>query len=267
MAFWTDRPGRRERVLLTALLTLGLGFCLYIFILAPQARAYLSTRQELENARNKLASYRATAAALRDESEKLEKARAQAAILGKQFASDIRKGEDIVLLGLEAASRNVDITGVEPGGIREQKYTLEMPLKISVEGDFRDVLDFCRSLEKGALHNLTEIRGINMEGTDTPGRVKAEFSVVLYADRSPGSRLKLEEMGRWLTGRYNIFAPADGTAPVPELSGRLKGLPAPPGAGSSPASPAAGNTPELTGQDLPSGEKGTVAGEVYYFNK
>ncbi|AEG15533.1 hypothetical protein Desku_1974 [Desulfofundulus kuznetsovii DSM 6115] len=267
MAFFGEKMSRRERVLLIILLALGLGFCLYQFILVPQAKAYMKTRQELKSAQEKLASYRAVAAALKDESEKLERTRGEANILGKQFATELRKGGDIVLLGLEAAARNVDVTGVEPGGIREQKFTLELPVTISVEGNFRDVLGFCKSLEQGALCNLVEIRGIKMEGTPTPGRIKAVLSVVIYADKSPRGRLQLEEMEKWLTGRYNIFAPAGGVAPIPELAGQLKGLPAPPGTSGAPESPGTGDASGFTGESLFAGKTMGVAEEVYYFNK
>lgn len=265
-SFW-EKMSRRERVMLVVLLALGVGFCLYHFVLVPQARAYVQTRQELKKAQAELASYRSIASSLKEESEQLERTRAEANILGKQFAAEIRKGVDVFLLGLEAAAKNVNVTGVEPGKIVERKFTLELPVTISVEGDFRDVLGFCKDLEQDALHNLVEIRGIKMEATPTPGRVKAVLSVVIFADKSPQGRLELEKMGKWLTGRYNIFAPAGVVAPIPELADQLKGLPAPSGTSGAPESLGAGQAPGSAGGGTAAGKPEGAAGEVYCYDK
>lgn len=224
-----ERLSRREKILLALLLAAGVGFCLFRFFLTPQIKAYVAARKDLDAALAELSRYRTAAASLQEESRRLEKLREEVSATGAPFAIEMRNGADIILLGLAAAARNVEVTGVEPGKIKENQHTLELPLKITVEGSYPNLLAFCEGLESAALCNLTEIRSAKFEATSgsavgaaSSGRVKATLGLVIYSDRTPQGRLSLEVISKWLTGRYNVFQPAGALAPIPELAGHPK---------------------------------------------
>ena len=159
---------------------------------------------------------------LQSENKKLEKTRKEFNKVNKLFTTDMRNGIDVILLGLKSASKNVEITGLEPEKIKETKYTLEIPLKTTVEGNYRDMLVFIKDMENECLNNLAITRSLKIEATSEPGIIKTTMDVIIYSAKTPQGRLSLEELARWLTGRYNIFRPASGIAPLPELAGQIK---------------------------------------------
>jgi type IV pilus assembly protein PilO len=77
-------------------------------------------------------------------------------------------------------------------------------------------------MENKGLNNLAITRDLKMEATPEPGIIKAPRDGIIYSAKTPQGRLSLEELARWLTGRYNIFRPASGIAPLPELAGQIK---------------------------------------------
>lgn len=244
---WTKLAGR-DRVLLIVLLALGLGFCLFRFVLVPQVRAYAAARDELADASRELARYQALAASLKEESQRLEKLRDKVTAAGANFSLEMRNGADIILLGLAAAARNVKVTAVEPGVVKENKYTLELPLGITAEGNYASMLEFCKNLESAALRNLAEIRSVKIEGINNLGSVRATLGLVVYSDRSPQGKLVLETLGEWLAGRANVFQPAGAVAAGPGgVSGTVDGatpvttFTSPRGAGALSGAEAGGN--------------------------
>ena len=191
-------------------------------------------KEELNNERTKLLQAQTTANSLKAETDKLALVKEQITETGSRFAIKTNDGSDVIFLGIRSASQNVFIKLIEPGDIKENPHSLELPLKIEVEGNFRNLMIFCRDLDQHMEHlfNLSEIRNIKIETADsdfTPGGVKAVISMVIYSAKNPDEKLNLEQISRWLTGRYNVFRPAVFAAPIPELAGRIHAQASPDG--------------------------------------
>ncbi len=220
--------GQREKLMLIILLVVAGAAGFYYFLLSPQLKAYAQLKAELTGEQGKLAQAQAAAASLKDENERLARVKEEFAETGKLFATEMRGGADVILLGLKSAAGNILITGLEPGNIQENPYTLAMPLKMTVQGDYQNLLSFInRYLEN--FTNYTEIRSLKIEASSpaTPGTgkissgtVKATLGMIIYSANNPGERIHLEELARWLQGRENIFRPAAAIAPIPELAGQ-----------------------------------------------
>ena len=143
------------------------------------------------------------------------------------FATEMRDGSDIILLGLKSLSDKVVIIEIVPAAVKENAYSLELPLNLVAEGDYLNILAFCNELEKilkGISDlNLAEIRSMRIEKINpenqavASGMVKASVEFVIYSSKEPQARLQLDSINRWLTGRYNIFREAGPFAPVQEL--------------------------------------------------
>ncbi len=231
-----EKFSNREKIMLAGLLAGAVIFSFCYFILAPQVKAYVQAKSELADCLEKLSQAQVVAASLKDESDKLNRAIEEFGSKGRLFASKISDGSDLIVLGLQSAHENVEITGIEPGGIKENQYSLELPLKVDMMGDYRDVQEFCKNIDKNMdyLINLTELISIKIEQAGSspwdmasgvavsPGTVKVALGMVMYSAKNPGERALLEEVSKWLTGRYDIFKPASVIPPIPELAGHLK---------------------------------------------
>jgi len=213
---------QREKIILAALLAAVMGFCLYFFLLSPQLKVYAQMKNELSDYQKKLSQAQITVSTLNSESEKLAQAKIDLEDTGQLFETEMRDGSDIICLGLKAADKNIDITDIEPGEIKENKYSLQLPLSIIAEGDYRNMIAFCTDQE--SLPNLSALKSIKFETTESlpPGFVKASFSLVIYSAKTPQNKLQLEQIARWATGRHNVFLPSEAVTPVPELAGHLK---------------------------------------------
>jgi type IV pilus assembly protein PilO len=53
--------------------------------------------------------------------------------------------------------------------------------------------------------------------------------MVIYSAKSPDEKLNLDQISKWLTGRYNVFRPSVFAAPIPELAGRIHAQASPDG--------------------------------------
>jgi len=217
----------RERILLGVVLVGITCFVFVRFLLIPQVKAYSQVKEELAKRESELQQARALVSSLGRETRKLAEVRKEVERVEGLFRNETRDGSVVVLVGLRSATRNVEVTSLEPGEIKESKSVLELPFKITAEGSFLDILDFCYDLEN--LSNFSEIRSLRIESMGSsgfPGGVKANWEFVVYSRKTPEGRLSLEELARWNIGKYNIFYPAGAVAPIPELSGHLKMPPA-----------------------------------------
>lgn len=235
---WKRLPPR-DRFLLVVLFVGAWLFVVYYFALSPQIKAFARIKGELETEKAKLATAKATAAALSEEKARYKAVQQDVARVGEPFETEMRDGAAVLLLGLRSAAGNVDVTGIEPGDIVTNRHSLEIPLKVTVQGNYIDLLAFIDSLEDQALRNLAEIRSLKIvalgpastpggaplsseAGYATAGGVKAEIGLVIYSAKNPRSKLQLEQLALWLRGRGNAFQPAGDVPPVPELTGHLK---------------------------------------------
>lgn len=228
-----ERLFSRQYLLLSGLM-MGIALCCFIyFILVPQIKSYTQAKIELAAESDKLLEARAAAAAFNKESDRLNQVREDYAVISGPFKQVSRDGSDIIFLGLTAASGNIAAAEIIPGDIIEKKYTLELPVKIVLQGDYRSLINFCKEIESNNNANLLEIRSLQIKtisqipgakgpaAAAKPGTVKAEAGIVIFSVKDPSGKLYLEEMSKWLTGRGDVFKPAAAVTPAPELAGYL----------------------------------------------
>lgn len=190
-------------------LGIGLGVlaaALLIWLLfLPQFRTCAHTKEELVKAQSEVKHCRELMAGRPLEERKLEELRRDPR--RSSFNLDARQGADIILLGLESAARKVRVTSFEPGKMVEKQFLLCLPFQIGVEGSYPDVLSFVEGLETGAIRDLVEVRQLKLTNSSVPGVVVGNFAAVLNMDKTPETRLILEQVGKWSLGRPNVFQP------------------------------------------------------------
>lgn len=233
------RMSQRGKYLLILLMSVVVLGCFYFFYLTPQMQAYARVKSELSNEKQKLTKAQLTANSLKEENDKIKKAKNEVKSTGKKFAVQMTDGSDIIFLGIKSASQDIHIKYIEPGEIKENKYLLELPVKMTLQGNYLSLLEFIKSLDKHSenLINLAEIRSLKIESLKTDssdfshgsdyseapsnGMVTATLNLVIYSARMPDERLRLEQISQWMVGRYDIFRPAVMIAPIPEMAGHL----------------------------------------------
>ncbi|MGO0123278.1 hypothetical protein ACTLLP_08670 [Desulfothermobacter acidiphilus] len=197
--------GNKRRLLFWALAG-GAGVLVLVFLFfLPQWRAYVQARENLDQVQKELNRYRQLQVMRPMDEKRLEELKRDP-LMG-YLTLDARQGADVILLGLQAAAKKVKVVNFEPGQVLEGEYLQALPLQIGVEGSYPDVLGFIEGLETGAVRNLVEIRSFKLMQGQVPGTVRGEFAAVLYMDKTPKSRLILEEVGKWSLGRVNVFQP------------------------------------------------------------
>ncbi|KUK52794.1 MAG: hypothetical protein XD78_1705 [Desulfotomaculum sp. 46_296] len=214
-----ERLSKRDKIILLVLLIAGIGYCFYHFLLVAQFQAYEQVKTDLAVSQAKLTQSIALAATQQSESSKLEKAKKDVKEAGKRFETEMRDGSSVIILGLDGIFEGVDITSLEPGEIKEGPYLLEMPMKITAQGNYREMLSFCEDIEN--MTNITEVKSLKMESVSGSNKVNMTVELVIFSAKTPQGRLSLEDVSRWLTGRYNIFRPSPMIAPIPELTGKI----------------------------------------------
>lgn|SRR5450830_963610 len=210
------------------LIVLGAGVlvsCLVYFILAPQVRAYALVKEDLAGARASLSTAMASAASMTNERDRLNKTKEEYSIKCGPFDNSLRDGSGIIFLGTAAASGSIVAAEIIPGDIIEKPHTLEMPVKIAVQGDYGSVAKFCRKIDTDSPANLTEIRSLSIETKSqsngvkstvpqsNPGTIKATLWVVMFSLKDPAGSLSPDELSKTLTGRSNVFRPASFATP------------------------------------------------------
>ena len=210
------------------LIWLGAGvfvFSLVYFILAPQVRAYALVKEELAGARDSLFTARASAAAMANEKDRLNKIKEEYSIKSGPFTQSFRDGSEIIFLGSPAASGSIAVVEIIPGDIIEKPHTLEYPVKIVVQGDYGSVVKFSRKIDIDSPANLSEIRSLSIETKSqstgvkssvpqsTPGTIKATLWIVMFSLKNPAGSLYPDEFSKTFTGRSNIFRPAPAATP------------------------------------------------------
>ncbi len=214
-----ERLSNRDKILLLILLTALVGYCFYHFILVVQLKAYTQVESDLAESQAKLTQALAQSAFLQSENAKLVNAKRDIQEAGKRFETEMRDGSSVILLGLDGIFEGVDITDLEPGDIKDDSILLEMPLKISAQGNYYKMLSFCQDIEN--MTNLSEVQGLKMEAVSGTDDVRMTVDMIIFSAKTPQGCLSLEDISRWLTGRYNIFSPAAVIAPLPELADKI----------------------------------------------
>jgi len=214
-----ERLSSRDKILLLVVLIALAGYCIYHFIFVVQFKAYTQVKSDLAESQAELTQALAQSASLHSENAMLIKAKKDIREAGKRFDTEMRDGSSVILLGLDVIFEGVDIISLEPGDIKDDPILLEMPLKITAQGNYLKMLSFCQDIEN--MTNLSEVQGLKMEAVSGTDDVKMTIDIIIFSSKKPQERLSLEDISRWLTGRYNIFSTAAVIAPLPELDGKI----------------------------------------------
>lgn len=206
-----------RRILVSSILVALAMFFLIYFLLIPQVKAFTTIKNELTEQRTKLTRYQATAASLKDE---LKQREAMFNILkenSKGIAGEMRDGAAIILLGNKAASNNLNIISLEPGIMLENRYYLEIPVRLEVQGEYADLITFCKELEKRETGmndlNISRVRSLKIVPAKNdshgvyPGCINATIGLVVLSSKNPDMKLSDEDLFDRLIGRPNVFLP------------------------------------------------------------
>ncbi|HHV35412.1 MAG TPA: hypothetical protein GXX59_07520, partial [Syntrophomonadaceae bacterium] len=120
--------------------------CLLFMCLIAQLWGYNRLTRELAAARGELAHVEGGIAAQENEQEKLLEINSKIADLEKLFEIEIRDGAPLILLGELSKAVGVEVTGLTPEEVKENSSIIEVPLLLSVKGDYLDILAFCQEL-------------------------------------------------------------------------------------------------------------------------
>lgn len=221
-----EKLSQREKLLLALLGAIIVLYFFYTFLLGPQLAAFREVRAELRMATARLEKGRNIAASFSREKEALRAAAERLAPLSPRFDIDLGDGAVLADIGLEAARQGVMVTLVRPGAAVQKEHYLALPLEFVVQGDYRQVLNFIRKVEN--LASLSELKQMEVKAlvlAENPGaspaaadgRVRATFTLVLYAAPTPENKLRLEALSKWVLGRDNPYQAAGTRASHPGI--------------------------------------------------
>ncbi len=208
----------RQRLLIIATLVLALLAAGVYWLAMPAYKQYQGMKDESEQLQTKVVQARITANSFKSEMTQYTQTKQDLEQLSTQFENEMRDGSGVILLGLRATTSQVDITSIMPGDIVEKPNYLEMPLTITAEGNYLNMVAFCSDIEM--LPNLTDVRMIeitSLPGTDGNGssNVKVSIGLIIFSAKTPQDKLSLEEISGWAIGRSNVFQPPSGNLQSP----------------------------------------------------
>lgn len=219
---------KREKTMLLALSLVLMLFIHYRYSLGPQIQSYRAGKTELQKVRAQAAQVDTIAGSIQVETDAIKAVSQRLEKVRTQFTINMRDGSIVFLLGQWAIEDHVNITSYQPGLVDNKGAYLELPLKIGLRGDYRDVLTLVKQVEEKAV--MTEIRYLNIKplkpstskdnGAEPgasdqsvplqqDGTVMAELNLVMYSDVTPQGQLVLDEMSRWPVGKGNAFRSTD----------------------------------------------------------
>jgi Tfp pilus assembly protein PilO len=179
--------------------------CLALLLLIVQSWGYIQLTKELVTARQKLAHTDGVINAIENRQGKLLELHSKIADLEKLFQVEMRDGAHLFLLGQLSKAMGVEITGVEPEKIKEHPQIIEIPLVLSVKGNYLDILALCQELEDNSLQNFTVIRHIKVAKGNSPAKgrsfesidpapemVNAELGISIYTAKNPQNKYSFD---------------------------------------------------------------------------
>ncbi|MGD0152180.1 MAG: type 4a pilus biogenesis protein PilO [Thermacetogeniaceae bacterium] len=229
---------KKQQLLVVIPVALALLVAVVYFVVVPKVQVYLQMSAELNDLRAKVNTARSVANSLKMVKDQYNQANLDLDKYGQLFDTEMRDGSNVILLGLQAATSQVQIMSITPGDITVKPNYQELPLNITAQGDYPNIINFCADIER--LPNLSEIRMFKIQGAqvssgqttnspsaappnsyiqglDNPGDVTISMSVIIYMANTPQEKISLEEIRKWAIGRGNIFQPASGASSLPYL--------------------------------------------------
>ncbi|HOV79818.1 MAG TPA: hypothetical protein PK728_06875 [Bacillota bacterium] len=216
--------GRRGRNLLLVLLLLTLFVFANLQLLAPGIKAYLAGKSDLEELRSRVETLDAIAGSIENENDAVNAAAERRRVIGAQLSAGMQDGTVLFILDRITKETRVVVRSCQAGvlSVKEGGCT-EILLKITVSGDYRDVLAFLEQLEKkfclnqivhlvikprerpAAARKPADEAGTGPGLQEERGAVTAELSMLMYADSNYLSEAERIEMDLWPAGRGNPF--------------------------------------------------------------
>ncbi len=226
------------------IITVALVFLVILvyFVVLPKAQVYLKMGSELNDLRVKVNTVRGIADSLKAVKAKYDQTSLDLDKYGQLFDTEIQDGSNVILLGLNAATSKVQIMSIAPGEIAVKPNYRELPLNITAQGDYPNIINFCADIER--LPNLSGITTFKIQGAQAgssqsaasldpnksgtnapnsyiqsltnPGDVTITMSIIVYAAKTPLEKINLDEIRTWAIGRSNIFQPVSGGSALPE---------------------------------------------------
>lgn len=207
---------KRQKLYIIIPLSVAVLVALVYFAALPAFQTYQNMRSQLDALQAKVTSSRVIASSLGSEKVKYDRAKIDLEKFNKLFETEMRDGSNVILLGLKAAATKVNIQSIVPGDIVEKTNYLEMPLNITAQGNYPNMLAFCTDIER--LPNLSDVRVLkilSVPAADSSSNVTVNMDVIIFSAKTPQERLGMEEIKKWAIGRSNLFQPANGASLVP----------------------------------------------------
>ncbi|MBO8137652.1 MAG: type 4a pilus biogenesis protein PilO [Desulfotomaculum sp.] len=203
----------RERALLFVFAGAAAVYLLYSCLLQPQITEYINLSQEIQLVQQEIRKAAAASHKLDIEKDKAGDVRTNLTEITKLFARDITGGKMLVKLDRGAVNCGINIKELSPQSYIEKEYYLELPVDITVEGDYRGILNYLQWLENTAdWSNYSEISQFVIEpysnNNDSKNTVQGSFTLVFYSEKYPREELQVKEVLEKNCGRSNVFLPS-----------------------------------------------------------
>lgn len=182
--------------------------CLAFLLFVIHLWGYMQLTRNLAEADRELAHLQGVIAAQEKVQGELIEINSKISNLDKLFQIEMGEGALLILLSKLSKAMGVEVTELTTEKIKNNSWTTEVPLVLTVEGDYLDVLAFCQELEDNALHNLTLIRYIKITAggksldnrpvsqstapASAPNRVTAQLGLSIYTSKSPQDKFSFD---------------------------------------------------------------------------
>ncbi len=209
------------------LVTASICFVVLLFC-SVQFRGYLELSKDLEANRGELNRMEKMIINTDSEQKSLDELDSELGELRESLQVDLREGAYLIPLGHLMAAMGLEVIELLPEKSQEGPEISEIPLSITIRGEYPDLLHFFQEIEANSLPNATLIRHFRIfqgDGGGEQGRalvvsnsiqdsdlVIAELGLTIYTAKDSQNRHSLPGEQN---GRTNIFQPTPGFAEIP----------------------------------------------------
>lgn len=203
-----------NRIMLTLLLPVAVILLFSILVGRGLWVTYTALTEKINEHQLLIAAVEPLAGSLDREREALELARMGLTNYEHHFNSRLDDGLYLTEIGHEAVKHGVNVNELHLGTVSVLATHFEMPVQITIAGDYRDVLDFLQSLT--AIANHTEITEMTVRDAYVP-LVRSSRS-----EAAEDSRYIRESAGGMVVAKVFLVVSTGLNAEVKELPGSLE---------------------------------------------
>lgn len=204
-----------NRIMLTLLLSVAVILLFSILVGRGLWVTYAALTEKINEHQLLIAAVEPLAGSLDREREALELARMGLTNYEHHFNSRLDDGLYLTEIGHEAVKHGVNVNELHLGTVSVLATHFEMPVQITIAGDYRDVLDFLQSLT--AIANHTEITEMTVRDAYVPPVRSSSRSEV-----AEDSRYIREAAGGMVVAKVFLVVSTGLDAEVKELPGSLE---------------------------------------------